>query len=53
MKKKAFAGFLISCVGDERTYSYTQSRKGSTISDFVAKHVLKSIDPKFVEYTWL
>jgi len=53
LKKKVFAGFNISCVGDERSYSYLPSRKGNTISDKVAKHVLKWIDPDYTSYTWL
>ena len=53
MKKKIFAGFNVSCVGDDRAYSYLPSRNGKTISDLIAKHVLKWIDPNFVEYSWL
>ncbi len=53
MKKKIIAGFNVSCVGDDRAYSYLPSRKGDTISDLIAKHVLKWIDPNFIEYSWL
>ena len=53
MKKKIFAGFNISCVGDDRSYSYLPSRNGYTLSDLIAKHVLKWIDPNYVSYTWL
>lgn len=53
LKKKVFAGFNISCVGDERTYSYLPSRNGNTISDKVAKHVLKWIEPNYKIYSWL
>jgi aminopeptidase-like protein len=53
MKKKIFAGFNVSCVGDDRAYSYLPSRNGKTISDLIAKHVLKWIDQNFVEYSWL
>ena len=41
------------CVGDNRSYSYLPSRNGKTISDEIAKHILKWIDPKFTQYTWL
>ena len=53
MKKKTIAGFNVSCVGDNRSYSYLPSRNGETLSDIVAKHVLKWIDPEFITYRWL
>ncbi len=53
MKKNVIAGFNVSCVGDERSYSYVPSRNGKTISDQVAKHVLKWIDPNYISYSWL
>ena len=53
MKEKTFAGFNVSCVGDDRAYSYLPSRNGHTISDVVAKHVLKWTDSKFKKYSWL
>ena len=52
MKKNIKAGFNITCVGDDRSYSYLPSRAGNTISDEVAKHVLVWIDPNYVEYKW-
>ena len=53
MKNKIFAGFNVTCVGDDRAYSYLPSRNGKTISDMIAKHVLKWIDPNFIKYSWL
>ena len=53
MKRKVVAGFNVTCVGDDRAYSYLPSRNGNTISDSVAKHVLKWIDPDFKNYSWL
>jgi aminopeptidase-like protein len=53
MKNKIFAGFNVSCVGDDRAFSYLPSRNGKTISDMIAKHVLKWIDPNFIKYSWL
>ena len=52
MKSKIFAGFNVSCVGDDRAYSFLPSRNGKTISDLIAKHVLKWTDPNFIEYSW-
>ena len=52
MKKRIVAGFNVSCVGDDRAYSYLPSRAGDTISDVIAKHVLRWTDPNFKSYTW-
>jgi aminopeptidase-like protein len=52
LKSHVVAGFNLSCVGDDRGYSYLPSRKGGTLSDHVAPHVLKWIDPRFVTYRW-
>lgn len=53
MKKKVFAGFNITCIGDDRCYSYLPSRTENTLSDKVALHVLHHIDPNFKRYSWL
>ena len=52
MKKNVVAGFNISCVGDDRVYSYVPSRRGDTLSDCVAQHVLKWTDPHYCHYSW-
>lgn len=51
MKKNIIAGFNISCVGDDRCFSYIPSRYGNSLSDKVSKHVLKNIE--YVEYSFL
>ena len=51
MKRNIIAGYNVTCVGDNRSYSYLPSRDGKTLSDSVAKHVLNWIAPNFVEYT--
>ncbi|MGY6587774.1 MAG: DUF4910 domain-containing protein [Wenzhouxiangella sp.] len=53
MKGRTIAGFNITCVGDERTWSYLPSRHGNTLSDQVARHVLQHQAGDFKEYTWL
>jgi aminopeptidase-like protein len=52
LKSKVIAGFNITCVGDDRNYSYLPSRNGDTLSDQVSKHVLKHICPTFKSYKW-
>lgn len=53
LKSNVLAGFNISCVGDERCYSFLPSRNGDTLSDRIALHILKWTDPNFKKYTWL
>jgi len=53
MKRWVKAGFNITCIGDDRCYSYLPSRNGSTLSDQAAIHVLKHTAPGFKSYSWL
>ena len=53
MKSKTIGGFNVTCVGDDRAYSYLPSRNGRTLSDLIAKHVLKWIDKNYITYSWL
>jgi aminopeptidase-like protein len=52
LKNSVVAGFVLTCLGDNREYSYLPSRNGSTLSDLVAKHILKHICPTFKKYKW-
>jgi aminopeptidase-like protein len=53
MKRNTVAGFVVTCVGDDRCYSYLPSRRGGTLADKVALHVLKSHAPDFHRYPFL
>ena len=53
LKQHVIAGFNVTCIGDDRAYSYLPSKAGDTLSDQAAKHVLRHIDPQFVSYSWL
>lgn len=53
LKSKVKAGFLLSCVGDDRAYSYIATRKGNTLSDRAALNVLESFYPDFKRYSFL
>jgi aminopeptidase-like protein len=53
LKQFVIAGFNLSCVGDERAYSYLPSRAGNTLSDRVAQHVLRYRTADYIRYTFL
>ena len=53
MKKNVRAGFNISCVGDDRTYSYVASRYGETLADRAAKNILSFHYPNYKSYSFL
>ena len=53
LKEKVVAGFNVSCVGDDRAYSYLPSRAGNTISDKVARHVLRHRAPDHKTFSYL
>lgn len=52
LKRSVIAGFNLSCVGDERGWSYLPSRAGHTLSDRVAQHVLKHHAGNYQRYGW-
>ena len=53
MKRYTIAGFVLSCVGDDRTYSYIPTRNGHTLADRVARNVLSFHYPTYHRYTFL
>ncbi|WP_295165293.1 DUF4910 domain-containing protein [Selenomonas sp. F0473] len=53
MKDRIRAGFNLSCVGDDRTYSYIASRYGDTLADKAAKNILSFHYPAYQYYSFL
>lgn len=53
LKKNVIAGFTVSCVGDDRTYSYVSSRYGNSLVDKVAKNILSFHYPQYKAYSFL
>lgn len=53
MKANISAGFNLTCVGDNRCFSYLPSRNGNSLSDKALKLVLSSFAPDFTTYSWL
>lgn len=53
LKKNVIAGFNLTCVGDDRTYSIVHSRYSDTLADKVLMNVLNGMGTKFCEYSYL
>lgn len=53
LKENMVAGFVLSCVGDNRAYSYIETREADTLADKVMQNVLKHVDPEYKRYSFL
>jgi aminopeptidase-like protein len=53
LQKNVVAGFNISCVGDERSFSYVSSRYANTLADRIAAHVLPTMSSNYTAYSFL
>ncbi|MCH7775507.1 MAG: DUF4910 domain-containing protein, partial [Gemmatimonadetes bacterium] len=53
LKRDLVAGFVLTCVGDDRAVSLMPSRKGGTLADRAARYVLKHHAPGHIRYSFL
>ena len=53
LKKHMLAGFNLTCVGDDRTFSHVSSRYGDNLADNVLRNVLQFHYPDYDEYDFL
>ncbi len=53
LKENVIAGFVLSCVGDNRAYSYIETREADTLADKVMQNVLRFIEPEYKQFGFL
>ncbi|WWR16278.1 DUF4910 domain-containing protein [Lachnospiraceae bacterium JLR.KK008] len=53
LQRNMLAGYVLSCVGDNRVYSYVPSRDGDTLADRAAVSALKYHSPDYITYSFL
>ena len=53
LKEKTVAGLNLSCVGDNYTYSFVQTRYGKTITDKLLHNLLSFYYPQYNAYSFL
>ena len=53
MQEHLKAGWVLTCIGDDRAYSYLPSPSGATFADRVSKKVMSKSDHRFNEYSFL
>ena len=53
LKKNVVAGYVLSCIGDDRNYSFLPSKYGNTLSDSAANHVFKWKIKKYKKFEWV
>ena len=53
MQQHVKAGFVLSCVGDDRTYSMVSTKYEDTLADRVLQNVLRYHYPDYIRYSFM
>ena len=53
MQQNVKAGFVLSCVGDDRTYSMVSTKYEDTMADRVLENVLRFHYPDYIRYSFM
>ncbi|WP_158161632.1 DUF4910 domain-containing protein [Grimontia hollisae] len=52
LKEKVVAGFILTCMGDEKSYSFMPSKYGNTRVDRIAEYVMNNYVDKYSKYSF-
>lgn len=53
LKKNIIGGYVLTCLGDERNYSFLETKDKKSLSNIIAKEVFKESKIKFKNYSFL
>jgi aminopeptidase-like protein len=53
LKQNIVAGWVLTCIGDNRTYSYVPSRQNDSYTNAISRRVLEDLRQPYIEYSWL
>ncbi len=53
LKKNIIGGYVVTCVGDERKYSYLKTKYGNSLTDYAAISTMGKQKIKFIKYNFL
>ena len=53
LRRRLVAGYILTCIGDDRGYSYLESRTGDTLTDRVASRAIGRIDPNYTHRAFI
>ncbi|TLD83459.1 DUF4910 domain-containing protein [Helicobacter sp. MIT 11-5569] len=53
LKESCVAGFILTCIGDNRNYSVLHSKSENNLADRATKHILKHFYKNFKTYSYL
>lgn len=53
LKQNVVAGYVLTCIGDERAFSFLPSRTGNTLADKAGRSAASFMDPSYSSYSFL
>jgi aminopeptidase-like protein len=53
LRRDLLCGWVLTCMGDDRNYSYVPTRNGNTLTDKISRQILKDLNEASTEFSWL